>query len=96
MNKKTQKLERLVEKYLNKPKQEIHHYFGEPQRNSDHEVSFYNHYKYGIFRNEIAFVFSEDKVVDIVITEYFLWIELYAIYYFEGQTPTYKVVKFGE
>ena len=46
------------------------------------------------FNEEIIFIFDEDEVVDIVVSEYFLWIEIKNVYYFEGGSPEYKVVTY--
>jgi len=45
-----------------------------------------------IFCDEVTFIFEEEKVIDITITQYLLGIELCNIFYFENQSPEYKVV----
>lgn len=93
MDPKIQRLKVLIDKYLNKSRGEIYIIFGSPSDGSDQEVWFYTKYRLGIFRDEIAFVFHQNKICDIVITEYFLWKELRNIFYYEGQNPQYKIIE---
>lgn len=93
MDPKIQKLKVLVEKYLNKSKFEIYIIFGTPSEKSDQEIWFYKKYRFLVFKDEIAFVFRQNRICDIVITEYFLWEELRNIFYYEGQNPEYKVIE---
>ena len=92
MDKQIFKLKKLVEKYLHQTKDKISKDWKKPLKDSDDEIWFFRKYRWLIFQDKIAFIFEEDKVVDITITQYFLGIELRNIYFFEYQTPRYKVV----
>lgn len=93
MDKKTSKIDHLVKNYLNQSKQAIRQAFGQPNKKSDNEVWIYNRYRYGIFKEEISFLFEDDKVNDVVLTEYLFCIEMYAIYYYSSLKPPYRIVK---
>jgi len=93
MDKQIRKLKKLVGLHLRQNKEDITKIWGKPSAYSDNEVWFYSDYRWGIFRDEIAFIFEEDIVVDITITQYFLWIEYLYIFYYEHETPEYKIIK---
>ncbi|MFZ4929409.1 hypothetical protein [Chryseobacterium sp. Mn2064] len=92
MNKHTQKLRSLIEKHLHQPKNQILRIFGRPSEKSDSEVWFYRKFRFSPFNEEITFVFENERVVDISLNQYFLWMEVLSVYYFEGQSPEYKIV----
>lgn len=95
MDKQIHKLEKLVRKNLYKSKSHIRMNFGIASKSSDNEMWCYNHYRWGIWREQIIFIFDEnDVVIDIMIAEYILWKEIRNIFYYEGQTPEYKVMNF--
>ena len=92
MDKQIRKLKKIVELHYGQSKIEIENLYGKPRKSSDREVWFYHHYHRGVFKDEIAFFFEEDKVVDIALTEYIFWIEYKNIFYYKGENPEYKVV----
>lgn len=92
MGKEIQKLKRLIDENLNKSKNQIRMIFGVPSKKSDNEVWFYRKFQISLFNDEIIFIFENDKVIDITICQYFLWLEIKNIYYFEAGTPEYKEV----
>lgn len=97
MDRKIQKLKKLVDSYLKKSKDEITAAFGIPLKGSDDEVWFYNSYHYGLFREEIFIFFEKDRVVDIIISEFFLSLLISSAYYFEGKEFDYKLSRrFGK
>ena len=63
-----------------------------PLKESDNVIWFFRKYKLLLFWDEIAFIFENDIIIDITITEYLLGIELRNIYFFQFQTPEYRVV----
>ena len=92
MDKQVQKLKNLLDKNIHKSKNEILKVFGRPSRKSDSEVWFYRRFGLSLFSDEIVFIFEEDRVVEISLTQYFLLMERKNVYYFKGQNPEYKVV----
>ena len=46
-----------------------------------------------IFKDEIAFIFEENLVVDICITQYIFGLEYKNIFYYQYGNPQYKVFK---
>ncbi len=92
MDPQVRKLKKLIEAHLHQSKNQILMIFGRPKKNSDSEIWFFRKFRFSFFNDEIAFIFEEDKVVDICLTQYFLWQEVKNIYYLEGQDPEYKVV----
>lgn len=92
MDKQIRKLKKLVDQHLGQSKLDLENNFGKACQDSDAEVWFYRHYHWGIFKDEIAFFFEEDKVIDISLTEYFFWIEHKNIFYYKGENPEYKVM----
>lgn len=93
MDKKVQKLKNLLSRYLGKSRDEILSSLGKPPDQSAYEIWFYKDPKFGLFRDENVFIFKEDRVVDIMITEYFLWKPVKNIFYYEGESPQFKIVK---
>ena len=94
MDKRTQKLKTLVEQYLHLSKADILKALGKPCEKSEEDVWFYCRYQYGIFRSKHTFIFEEDELVDISITEYFFFfIETNHIFYYENQNPACKVMQ---
>lgn len=94
MNKQRQRLKKLIEENLDKPKSDIEKKFGNPSRKSDGEIWFYRKFKFSPINYETIFIFHEDIVVDICIYEYFLWIEIKNIFYFEGKNPEFRETSF--
>ena len=92
MDKQVRKLKKLVGKYLNQTKEQITKEWKNPLKESDKEILFFRKYRWFLFWDEIAFIFDEDKVIDIAVTEYILGIEFCNIFYYENQSPEYKVV----
>lgn len=88
-----QQLQNLVKLHLYQSKEQLIKVLGRPLQFSDDYIWFYRKHHWLFFRDEISFIFEDDKVVDVCITEYFLWFELYTIFFYEGQTPEYKVIK---
>ena len=93
MDKQIQKLKQYLEKYLGKTKAQIHSDYGKPEIISDSNMWFYHQYRWLIFKDEICFFFTDDKVADITVTEYVFWIEYRNIFYNRGENPEYKVIK---
>lgn len=93
MDRKIQKIDALVKNYLSKSKFYIRRYWDDPLLHSDDEIWYYRKYRFGIFKDEIAFVFKNNKVSDIIISEYMFGIAVYNIFYQAGQINKYKVVK---
>lgn len=92
MDKQIRKLKKLVDRHLNQTKSQIVKEWKKPLKESDNEIWFFRKYRWFLFQDEVAFIFAEDKVIDIIITEYLLGIELRNIYFFQYQFPEYKVV----
>lgn len=92
MDKQVRKLKNLVNKYLHKTRKHVVKDWKNPLKESDNDILFFRKHWRVLFWDEIAFIFEEDKVTDIVITEYLLGIELRCIYFYEYQSPEYKVV----
>jgi len=90
MDEQIQKLKKLVKIHLHQTKIEILKIWGKPNKNSDDYIWFYSWYNYGIFKDEIAFIFDEHQVVDICITSYIFWIKYKNTFYYENQKPEYK------
>lgn len=91
MDKQIRKLRKLVTLYLHKSRGDLEKIYGTPDIKFDDEMWFYNRYRWGIFKDEIAFVFEDNNIVDISITEYIFGEEYRNIFYYEGQNPEYKV-----
>lgn len=92
MDPKIQRLRRLLDRFLNKSKNDVRTILGSPSKRSDTEVWFYSQYRMLVYKDEMAFVFEEERVVDIMVTEYFLWMEINNIFYYEGQDPEFRVM----
>lgn len=92
MDKQVRKLKKLVDKHLNQPKEQIIKEWKKPLKESDNEIWSFRKYKWFLFCDEVAFIFEGDKVIDITVTEYLLGIELRSVFYYENQSPEYKVV----
>lgn len=93
VNKKRQKLRNYLEGYLGKTDVEIIEKFGNNiKMYSEDTLIVIKPYNF-IFRDEVTFFLREGKVVDIVITEFFLWIGIRNIFYYKGESPEYKVVE---
>lgn len=93
MDKQVQNLKNLIDIFLHKSKEDIQKEWGKPLKFSDNAIWFYKKYHWGIFKNEIGFVFEGDNVVDIMISQYIFWKEYKNIFYYEGETPEYRVMK---
>ena len=83
MDKQIRKLKKLVDKHLHQAKKQIA---------KEWKIWFFRKYRWFVVWDEVTFIFDEDKVIDIAVTEYLLGIELRNIYYFQYQIPEYKVV----
>lgn len=94
MNSDETKLKIKIKLYLNQSKSKIIDSLGSPTHKSDQSIYFYRKYRFSLFWEETAYIFEEDKVVDIVISLFFLWWEIKSVYYFEGQNPQYKTVQY--
>lgn len=93
MDKRIQKIDHLVKNYLSKSRSEILKLWGKPLKESDNDTWFYEKKSFGIFKDEIAFIFKNDLVEDVMISEFVLGISLYNIFYYKDETCQYKVVK---
>ena len=95
MIKPIRKLKKLVEKYLYLYKNKMLYHIGEPDIKSDDFIWFYSsHYFLDIFKLEITFVFEEDVVADILLTEYILGREYANTFYYEQAVPEFKTYYF--
>ena len=92
MDKQIRKLKKLVDKHLHQAKKQIAKEWKKPLKESVNEIWFFRKYRWFVVWDEVTFIFDEDKVIDIAVTEYLLGIELRNIYYFQYQIPEYKVV----
>lgn len=92
MDKQVRKLKKLVNNHLNQSKEQIAKYWKKPLKQSNREIWFFRKYRWFLFCDEVAFIFEEDRVIDIAVTEYILGIELRNIFYYENQSPEYKVI----
>lgn len=93
MNSKIKKLENLVRTHLSKSRLDIKMLWGKPLQDSDNNTWYFKKVRYGIFKDEIAFIFLNDRVVDIMISEYVFGVHICNIFYNEGHTVKYRVVK---
>lgn len=90
-----QKLETLVKTNLYQFKSEIRQIWGEPSKLfSNGNIWVYKKRRLAIFRDEITFVFENNKVVDITVTESLFGIEYRNIWFYEGSIPEYKTQNF--
>ncbi|HCM35933.1 hypothetical protein [Chryseobacterium sp.] len=94
MDRQIQKLQKLVKLHINQSKADLVNTYGRPCKYSDNEIWFYHEYRWGIFRDEITFIFQKNVVVDIMISQYIFWKEYKNIFYYEGKNPEYKIIKF--
>ena len=96
MDRQIQKLKQYLEKYLGKTKAQIHSDYGKSEIISDSNMWFYHQYRWLIFKDEICFFFTDDKVADITVTEFVFGIPLQNIVYNKGQVPEHIIspVKF--
>ncbi|MFC4686802.1 hypothetical protein ACFO4P_07615 [Epilithonimonas pallida] len=93
MDKQIRKFKKIVSTYLYLQKENISKIWGKPSRHSDNEIWFYPAPFWSIFRDEVIFIFDEDIVVDVAIIRYFLWKEYQYIFYYENETPEYKIFR---
>ncbi|AQX90574.1 MULTISPECIES: hypothetical protein [Elizabethkingia] len=91
-HKSIQKLHFLIERYLREDIYCIYREWGKPRRYSDASILIYKTRWNLIFQNEIAFVLNEGIVVDITLAEYIFGIARRSVFYYEGQTPEYRIV----
>ena len=91
MDQQIRKLKSYLEKYLGETKLQIRSEFGNPKVLSDNNIWFYDRYRWLIFKDEICFFFTDDKVADITVTEYVFGIPLHNIFYNKGQVPEYII-----
>lgn len=94
MDKQVLKFKKIILENLYKSRQHIYTTWGKPKKKSDHEVWFFSRFYVSFFHDEISFVFEHDVVVDICFTRFFLWEEIKCIFYYEGQSPEYKIISF--
>ena len=93
MDKKIQKLQSYLDKYLGKTDLQIMEELGAPIEEYFGETLIYAKAYKILFRDEIAFFIKEGIVTDIAITECFLWIGLRNIFYNKGENPKYRIAK---
>ena len=87
MNKKIQKLQSYLDKYLGKTDLQVIKGLGTPLQEYYGDTLIYiKPYKI-FFRDEIVFFIEKGKVADIAITECFLWIELRNIFLIKEKIP---------
>lgn len=86
MDTQIHKIDDLVKKYQFKSKLFIIKYWGNPTKYSEREAWFYKRYRWGIFKDEISFIFDENRVVEIGVIKYFLWMNISNIFYSEVKT----------
>ena len=92
MDKQIQKLKSYLDQYLGKSSEYILQKLGMPETYYENdEVLFYEKKKYGIFKDEIALFLKNDKVEDIAITEYVFGIAVRNIFYYQKESPEFKV-----
>lgn len=94
MSRKIAELKKLIDQYLGQSKDFTIKHMGKPLKKSDDYAWLYRKFSLSPFMYEIVFIFEEDTVVDIMINEYFLWLEVSSAFYQEGGDPQYKVIKF--
>lgn len=94
MDKQVQKIKKLGDNFFHRSKDDLLKEWGKPLKHSDNKVWFYNQYSRGVFKDEISFVFEEDVVADIMVTQYFFWIEYQNMFYYEGEDNECRVMKF--
>ena len=92
MDKRIQKLQNYINEYLGKKDFEIIKELGAPMDGFDDNVLIYKKFNNIIFSDEITFFIEKGRVVDICISECFLWIGLRNIFYYKGETPEYKII----
>jgi len=88
MDQQIRKLQKYLNKYLGKTKNQILAEWGIPQTISDGNMWFYTRRQFLVFKDEICFLFSGDKVEDIVITEYIIGIPQHNIFFNKDQEPS--------
>jgi hypothetical protein len=92
MNKKIQKLQSYLDKYLGKTDLQIMKELNIPLEDYlENTLIYIRNYKI-FFRDEIAFFIEKGKVTDISISECFLWIGLRNIIYDKAERPKYKII----
>lgn len=92
MDKQIQKLRNYIDLYLGKNSEYILQKLGIPDAHFDgSETWFYTKKKYSIFKDEIALFLRNDKVEDIAITEYVFGIAVRNIFYYQKESPEFKV-----
>lgn len=93
MNKKIQKLQSYLDKYLGKTDLHVIKELGNPVEEYDGDTLIYTKPYKIFFRDEIVFFIKKGIVADIAITECFLSIGLRNITYNKGENPEYKIIK---
>lgn len=93
MTKDILKLKKLNDTFLHQSKSRILEEYGKPLKCSDDEVWYYSRHEWGILKDEIIFIFEENIVVDIVISQYFLWNCYQHVVYDKTKIPAYKITK---
>ena len=94
MSKQIKKLEKLVKQHLHKTRNRIIQDFGDPNKDSNDEIWFYYRCNWLIYKEEIGFIFEDDMVIDIILSESVFGRDIRNTYFFEGQNPEYKVIRF--
>lgn len=92
MDKKTQKLKALVDRYLHRSKDELLKTLGKPNLKYNESSWVYNRYHFLFFKDVILFIFEEGEVVDIMLSEYIFWIEVRNVFYYENEDPEYRIM----
>lgn len=93
MNSKIQRIAYLINNYLDKTQDNIFQEFGQPNKNSDHEILFYNKSRYIILKEEIVFFMKDKRVIDIAITDYVFGKAVRNIFYLRGEMSEYKIIE---
>ncbi|MDV3462284.1 hypothetical protein CMU84_17695 [Elizabethkingia anophelis] len=92
-NKSIQRLDHFIEKYLNQSAGHIQREWERPKKYSDDGIWFYKKCRNFIFHDEIGFILDDGIVVDITLTEYTFGVARKSVFYYEGQSPEYRVIK---
>jgi len=89
MDSKIQKIKFLVDHYLYSNINDVIQSWGEPV-DSDDRIVFYEYKKYLVLKDEICFILKDQKIVDIVITNYILGIAIRNTFYNEYEEPRFR------
>lgn len=93
MDQQIQKLNCYLDQYIGKTIHQIIEELGEPKGQYCDEIIVYSKICNFFFKDEITFIMKDERVYDLVITEYLFWIPLHNIFHFENRTPEFKVAE---